>query len=303
MIYIYILIIIMTNITDDALFETSNTCIFSTPFKPLKVNESLIINTLCFNKSSKPKPVTKIPIEEKLSHDEILKIESQKIKEKEEEKSKKRNYIINRDKKKEDDAIRRAEDIKLYKLNKEFDKEHIKSGSNKKTGLCGKCKVKMYIDETNFNRLSKDSIEYKRGLIFETICISCSDASKSYYKDNYKYKKDNYYKDFNCPCGKKYTRNIDKNITLEKDRHELSRMHILYKTVNDYNNHLTTSIDFNLFTIGQLRAINTYKPNVKEDLSYIVTNMTIKKKEVIIKELESYDKPIYIPDNILTVHK
>ena len=48
---------------------------------------------------------------------------------------------------------------------------------------------------------------------------------------------------------------------------------------------------------------NTYKLNVKEDLKYIITNMTLKKKEVIVKELEAFDITFFLLEAILSFFK
>ena len=143
-----------------------------------------------------------------------------------------------------------------------------------------------------------------RGWRYEEVCISCKNEKTEYKHEKYADKIKFEYEDFKCGCGETFKINKDKRECYKEiERHEKSRFHKLYKMVNDYKNHLTTTIDFKLFSIGQLRAINTYKLNVKEDLKYIITNMTLKKKEVIVKELEAYDKVIYLPDNILTVSK
>ncbi len=85
--------------------------------------------------------------------------------------------------------------------------------------------------------------------------------------------------DFKCDCGEVFKINKDKRESYkETDRHEKSRFHKLYKKIYNYNNHLSSTIDFTLFNIGQLRAINTYKLNVKDDMKFIITNMSVQKR-------------------------
>ena len=78
-------------------------------------------------------------------------------------------------------------------------------------------------------------------------------------------------------------------------KHSQSRHHKMFEMVKCEN------IKYELFNIGQLRAIN--KNNMKEDGSYIISNIPNKKKDQIVKELTEYDGFIEISDNILSIQK
>ena len=270
----------MNDINDDSLFETSKSSLFAVPFKPLTVDDEInIFNEPLFKKQIKIKAIIEPAIEDKLSEDELLKLEIKKNKEYEEEQRQKRWNQINKQKEKEDNTIKNQELIKLNKINKEFKQKHIESGSKKKLIYCHKCGLLMIQDSTNFNKLKTTDDAYKRGLRYEEVCISCKNKKAEYDKEKYADKMKFEYEDFKCDCGETFKINKDKRECYKEiERHEKSRFHKLYKMVNDYKNHLTTTIDFKLFNIGQLRAINTYKLNVKEDLKYIVTNIPLKKK-------------------------
>jgi hypothetical protein len=265
----------MNDINDDSLFETTKSSLFAIPFKPLANDKEInIFNEPLFKKQIKAKPVFESSIEDKLSHDELLRLEIKKSKEYEEEQRLKRWKQINKQKEKENNTIANQKRIKNNKINKEFEKQHQESGSNKNYKRCYKCQLFMYINETNFNKLKKTSDDYKRGWRYEEVCISCKNEKTEYKHEKYADKIKFEYEDFKCGCGETFKINKDKRECYKEiERHEKSRFHKLYKMVNDYKNHLTTTIDFKLFSIGQLRAINTYKLNVKEDLKYIITNI------------------------------
>ena len=89
---------------------------------------------------------------------------------------------------------------------------------------------------------------------------------------------------------------VSKNTTKAKEqitKHSQSRHHKMIEMVK------SDHIKHELFNIGQLRAIN--KKNLKEDGSYIISNIPNKKKDQIV--LTEYEGIIEIPDNILSIQK
>ena len=279
--------------------------LFDTPFKPMTADDDGftvdLAPLLVFEKGivlgKKDKYYVDEDIVDSSDEDEILKRDQEYYKTKEEQARRKREAQLIKSKLKEDTAPRRAEEIRLKKLNKEITDDYVSSGGNESDLVyCGKCKIKKVKNEDNFYKFSKDSIEYKRGLRFETICICCKTESQEYKHEKYTEYKNLEFNKFTCDCGECFM--ISKNTAKAKEqlaKHSQTRHHKMYEMIKSNN------IKFELFNIGQLRAIN--KHNVKPDGNYIVKNICDKKKDVIVKSFIKYDGNIEIPDDILSISK
>ena len=279
--------------------------LFDTPFKPMTADDDGftvdIAPVLVFDKAVVLGKNSKFYVDEDVvdssDQDEILKRDQEYYKAKDEQARIKRIFKINKDKLKEDTAVRRAEQIRLDKLNKETVDNYVSmGGSEKDFQICKKCQVKKLKNEENFDKLSAKTAEYKRGWRFEFTCIDCKTESQEYKHDKYLEYRALEFNKFTCDCGECFM--VSKNTTKAKEqltKHSQSRHHKMFEMVKSDN------IKYELFNIGQLRAIN--KNNLKEDGSYIISNIPNKKKDQIVKELTEYEGIIEIPDNILSIQK
>jgi hypothetical protein len=280
-------------------------CLFDTPFKPMTADDDgfdvEIAPLLVFDKAVVLGKESKFYINEDVvdssDEDEILKRDQEYFKTKEEQARIKRVSKINKDKLKEDTAVRRSEEIKLNKLNKETTDNYLSlGGSEKELQYCKTCGIRKIKNEENFNKLSKSNVEYKRGWRYELICIDCKTRSQEYKHEKYIEYRQLEFNKFTCDCGECFM--VSKNTIKAKEqltKHSQSRHHKMFEMLKSEN------IKYELFNIGQLRAIN--KNNVKEDGSYIISNIPNKKKDQIIKELTEYEGTIQIPDGILNISK
>jgi hypothetical protein len=279
--------------------------LFDTPFKPMTADDDGfnvdLAPLLVFDKAIVLGKNSKFYVDEDVvdssDEDESLKRDQEYFKAKDEQARNKRISKINKDKLKEDTSPRRAEELRLKKLNKEITDNYLSlGGSEKDLQFCKKCQVKKIKNEENFDKLSTNTAEYKRGYRFECTCIDCKTESQEYKHDKYLEYRALEFNKFTCDCGECFM--ISKNSTRAKEqitKHSQSRHHKMFEMVKSDN------IKYELFNIGQLRAIN--KNNLKEDGSYIISNIPNKKKDQIVKELTEYEGIIEIPDNILSIQK
>jgi len=283
--------------------------LFDTPFKPMTADdEGIIIDIaplLVFEKGivldsknqSKSKYYANDDVYNSNDEEEDLKRYQEELKLKEEQARRKREAQLIKSKMKEDAAPRRANEIALKKQNKEITENYLSlGGSEKDLSYCSKCGIRKIRNEENFYKLSSKSPEYKRGWRFETTCINCKTESQEYKHEKYLEYKAVEFNKFTCDCGECFM--ISKNTAKAKEqitKHSQSRHHKMFEMIK------SDDIKYEIFNIGQLRAINKY--NHKEDGSYIISNIPNKKKDQIIKEFMEYNGAIEIPENILSIQK
>ena len=141
-----------------------------------------------------------------------------------------------------------------------------------------KCDIFKLKNEENFDKFFQTTPEYKRGWRFQFTCIDCKNELQEYKHDKYLEYKALEFNKFTCDCGECFM--ISKTSHKAKEqltKHSQTRHHKMFEMIK------SNDIKYELFNIGQLRAIN--KHNLKPDGSYIVKNICDKKKDIFVKTL------------------
>ena len=196
---------------------------------------------------------------------------------------------LEKQKQKEEKSAKRQKEIEINKRNIELEAKYKEQGYIGAFKNCIKCGTR-YPKTDEFYRVNpKNSKSYP----FYPICLDCSFNRTLLYEA---YKIENV-KEYECECGAIFSitpYDKDKKLfTLEK--HYKTKCHQRYLMLNEDED--TDDIDFNLFTIIELRKIIVH--NKKEDGSYYVRGYTKKTKKEIVEILDKYKDVIKLPDGII----
>jgi hypothetical protein len=187
---------------------------------------------------------------------------------------------LEKQKQKEEKSARRQKEIEINKRNIELEAKYKEEGYTGDFKNCTKCGTR-YPKTDEFYRVNPKSNS------FYPICLDCSFNKTLLYEA---YKIENV-KEYECECGAIFSitpYDKDKKLfTLEK--HYKTKHHQRYLMLNDE----TDDIDFNLFTIIELRKIIV--SNKKEDGSYYVKGYANKTKKEIVEILNKYKDVIKLP--------
>ena len=190
---------------------------------------------------------------------------------------------LEKQKQKEEQSAKRQKEIEINKRNIELEAKYKEEGYTGAFKNCIKCHTR-YPKTIEFYRVNP---KFSKSYPFYPICLDCN---LNRAMDYHIYKKENV-KEYECECGAVFSitpYDKDKKLfTLEK--HYKTKCHQRYLMLNDETN----DIDFNLFTIIELRKIIVY--NKKEDGSYYIPNYMKKTKKVIVEILDKYKDVIKLP--------
>ena len=190
---------------------------------------------------------------------------------------------LEKQKQKEEKSARRQKEIEINKRNIELEAKYKEQGYTGAFKNCTKCGTR-YPKTDEFYRVNP---KFSKSYPFYPICLDCN---LNRAMDYHIYKKENV-KEYECECGAVFSitpYDKDKKLfTLEK--HYKTKCHQRYLMMNDKTN----DIDFNRFTIIELRKIIVY--NKKEDGSYYIPNYIKKQKKVIVEILDKYKDVIKVP--------
>ena len=258
----------MTKSTDDSLSSTST-----------EENEILLEPKPKLTKFEKQ--LTKILVKE--NKDEYGISDKEYFKRKEEALIERNARQLEKQKQKEEQSAKRQKEIEINKRNIELEAKYKEEGYTGAFKNCIKCHTR-YPKTDEFYRVNP---KFSKSYPFYPICLDCNFNRTLLYEA---YKIENV-KEYECECGAIFSitpYDKDKNLfTLEK--HYKTKHHKKYLMMNNE----TDDIDFNLFTITELRKIIVY--NKKKDGSYYVKGYANKTKKEIVEILNEYKDVIKLP--------
>lgn len=190
---------------------------------------------------------------------------------------------LEKQKQKEEQSAKRKKEIEINKRNIELEAKYKEQGYTGAFKNCSKCHTR-YPKTNEYYRVNP---KFSKSYPFYPICLDCN---LNRAMDYHIYKKENV-KEYECECGAIFAitpYDKDKKLfTLEK--HYKTKHHMKYLMMNNEIN----DIDFNLFTVAELRKIIV--SNKKEDGSYYIPNYMKKTKKEIVEILNQYKDVIKLP--------